>query len=88
MEVNGSKKLMVASAVGGAALFAGALFAGSTFVSAQEQSPTPGVEQQQTPDDQQTPRDDGTTPKSREDCEKDGNGASGRGFNDGNSRYL
>jgi hypothetical protein len=77
----------VASAVGGAALLAGGLFAGAAFVSAQEPSPTPGVEQQ-------APSDDGTTtPKSREECEKDGTSGSGtssgvRGRSADDSRYF
>jgi hypothetical protein len=107
VEVNvfGSRKLVVASAVGGGALLLGGLFAGSALVSAQEPSPTPGTEQQQqTPapqDGERAPRGDGTTPKSREECEKDGaqpdgssssssSGSSSgvRGSGAGNGRYF
>ena len=96
MEVNvlGSGKLVIVSAAGGAALLMGGLFATSAFVSAQEPSPTPAAEEQ-VPQDQQAPSDDGSTPRSREECDKDGSsgssgsgstGATGRGVD--NARYF
>ncbi len=89
MNVMGSKRLVLASAVGGAALIGAGLFAGGAFVSAQEVTPTPGAEQQQT-----APSDGTTTPKSKEDCERDGAGGTGTGTpgtsstRSDNSRYF
>ena len=76
----GSKKIAVVSAGAGVVLTGAALLAGAGLVGAQEPTPTPQQEQQQTPDQRQTPQDGTTTPKSREECNGDKqSGSSGGG---------
>jgi hypothetical protein len=72
-------KLGLATGVAGLSLLAGGLLFGGTLVSAQEPTPTPGATEPaapgttpSTPQDR-APSDDGT-PRSKAECDKDGDG--------------
>jgi hypothetical protein len=64
----GSIKAVFAAALAGAVLVMGGLLIGGSLVGAQEASPTPEAEQQTAPDGS------GGTERTKEECDKDGDG--------------